>query len=110
MGELVSNGFSILIFPEGQISHSDEILPFQPGVGLLASRLNLPVVPVRLKGLGEVLHPTWHYGASGSRHRRVRTAAESERPGLREPGEAGSRRTDRARVELSQGESCDPAF
>jgi hypothetical protein len=31
------------------------ILPFQPGVGLLASRLNVPVVPVRLKGVGRVL-------------------------------------------------------
>ena len=65
IGELVSDGFSILIFPEGQISHRGDILPFQPGVGLLASRLNMPVVPVRLRGLGEVLHPTWHMARPG---------------------------------------------
>jgi long-chain acyl-CoA synthetase len=65
IGELVSDGFSILIFPEGRISHEGEILPFQPGVGLLASRLSIPVVPVRLRGLGEVLHPTWHMARPG---------------------------------------------
>jgi long-chain acyl-CoA synthetase len=65
IGELVSDGFSILIFPEGHISHQGEILPFQPGVGMLASRLNVPVVPVRLKGLDKVLHPTWRMASPG---------------------------------------------
>lgn len=41
IGELVSDGFSILIFPEGRIFHQGEVLPFQPGVGMLASRLNV---------------------------------------------------------------------
>jgi long-chain acyl-CoA synthetase len=65
MGELVSDGFSILIFPEGEISHSGDVLPFQPGVGMLGSRLNVPVVPVRLKGLDRVLHPTWRMARPG---------------------------------------------
>lgn len=65
IGELVSDGFSILIFPEGGISHRGDILPFQPGVGMLASRLNVPVVPVRLKGLDRVLHPTWRMARPG---------------------------------------------
>jgi long-chain acyl-CoA synthetase len=65
IGDLVSDGFSILIFPEGQISHHGDILPFQPGVGLLASRLNVPVVPVRLRGVDRVLHPTWHMARPG---------------------------------------------
>jgi long-chain acyl-CoA synthetase len=65
IGDLVSDGFSILIFPEGQISHHGEVLAFQPGVGMLASRLNVPVVPVRLKGLDQILHPTWRMARPG---------------------------------------------
>lgn len=90
IGELVSDGFSILIFPEGQISHSGEILPFQPGVGLLAARLNVPVVPVRLKGLGQVLHPTSH-GASRPRDGGLRRVAAPLWAGLWKSREAGPR-------------------
>jgi long-chain acyl-CoA synthetase len=55
-GELAANGWSILIFPEGERTDHGEILPFQPGVAMMASRLSLPVVPVRLRGLEKVLH------------------------------------------------------
>jgi long-chain acyl-CoA synthetase len=55
-GELAANGWSLLIFPEGERTDRGEILPFQPGVALMASRLSLPVVPVRLRGLEQVLH------------------------------------------------------
>jgi len=53
---LVSDGYSILIFPEGKRTDKGEIFAFQPGVGMLASRLRVPVVPVRLEGLERVLH------------------------------------------------------
>jgi long-chain acyl-CoA synthetase len=61
MGELVEDGISILIFPEGKRSDTDELFPFQPGVGMIASRLGLPVVPVRVRGLNNVLsrHSRW---------------------------------------------------
>ncbi len=55
-GELASDGYSILIFPEGIRTDAGEIRTFQPGVGMLASRLGIPVVPVRLDGLERVLH------------------------------------------------------
>ncbi len=54
--ELASDGNCILIFPEGKRTDAGEILPFQPGVGMLAARLRIPVVPVRLEGLERVLH------------------------------------------------------
>ncbi len=54
--DLAGDGYSILIFPEGKRTDRGEILPFQPGVGMLAARLGLPVVPVRLEGLNQVLH------------------------------------------------------
>ena len=54
-GELIGDGYSILIFPEGRRTEAGEIAPFQPGVGMIASRLGVPVVPVRLDGLDQVL-------------------------------------------------------
>ena len=57
-GELVSAGYSVLIFPEGRRTHEGGIAPFLPGVAMMASRLGVPVVPVRIDGLDKVLHPT----------------------------------------------------
>src|SRR5262249_29698628 len=48
IGEIVEDGFSILIFPEGERSETGEIGRFRPGIGMIASRIGLPVVPVRL--------------------------------------------------------------
>ncbi|HUA17528.1 MAG TPA: AMP-binding protein [Bryobacteraceae bacterium] len=58
MGELVEEGWSILIFPEGERTITGAIGRFLPGVGLIASRLQLPVVPIRLEGLDKVWHRT----------------------------------------------------
>ena len=64
-GELAADGYSILIFPEGKRTDTGEILPFRPGAGMLASRLHVPVVPVRLEGLERVLHKTWKMAVPG---------------------------------------------
>lgn len=56
-GELLNEGWCILIFPEGTITKTGEINPFQPGIGMLGSKLGVPVVPVRLEGLQDVLPP-----------------------------------------------------
>ena len=55
IGDLVGEGYSILIFPEGRRTDTGEIGRFQPGVGMIASRIAVPVVPVRLVGLDTVL-------------------------------------------------------
>ena len=55
IGELAGSGYSILIFPEGRRTESGEIAPFRPGVGMIAARLGLLVVPIRLDGLDLVL-------------------------------------------------------
>jgi long-chain acyl-CoA synthetase len=60
MGELTSVGWSILIFPEGVRAATGDIKPFRGGIGMIASRLDVPVIPVRLDGLDRVLHPTWY--------------------------------------------------
>jgi long-chain acyl-CoA synthetase len=56
IGELVTAGWSVLIFPEGKRTMEGEINPFRPGIGMIGSRLDIPVVPVRIEGLDKVLH------------------------------------------------------
>jgi long-chain acyl-CoA synthetase len=65
MGELLEDGFSVLIFPEGRHTDTGEIDRFRPGIGMIASRLDVPVVPVRLEGVDRVLHRTWHMARPG---------------------------------------------
>jgi long-chain acyl-CoA synthetase len=51
-GESADLGYSILVFPEGEVTNSEagEMAPFQGGIGLLAQNLRLPIVPMRLDG------------------------------------------------------------
>jgi len=65
IGGLASDGFSILIFPEGQRGETGSLKPFRPGVGMIGSRLGLPVVPVRLDGVDRVLHTGWRMARPG---------------------------------------------
>ena len=57
LGRLVEQGWCPLIFPEGRHSRDETIQPFQPGVAMIASRLRIPVVPIRVRGVNRVLHP-----------------------------------------------------
>ena len=65
MGELLSGGTSILIFPEGVRSDTGHIKPFRGGIGMIGSRLDVPVVPVRIDGVDRVLHPSWTMARPG---------------------------------------------
>ena len=65
IGDLFAEGFSLLIFPEGKRTDKGEISRFLPGVGMIASRLDVPVVPVRLDGLDRVLHQSWKFPQRG---------------------------------------------
>jgi long-chain acyl-CoA synthetase len=55
-GESVDRGYSVLIFPEGEVNNSDDgrMAPFQSGIGLLAENLQLPIVPMRLDGVWQM--------------------------------------------------------
>jgi long-chain acyl-CoA synthetase len=70
IGDIVEDGFSVLIFPEGRRSETGAIDRFRPGIGMIGSRLALPVVPVRIDGLQNVLPPGWRMARPG----RVRVA------------------------------------
>jgi long-chain acyl-CoA synthetase len=53
-GECADRGYSILVFPEGKRTLDGNLSPFRAGIGLLATDLNVPVVPVRIDGLFEL--------------------------------------------------------
>ena len=60
-GELADEGFCPLVFPEGRRSPDGKIHRFESGIGLMALKLELPVVPVYLEGLHEIysVHHKW---------------------------------------------------
>ena len=70
IGELTGDGWSILIFPEGMRSATGHIKPFRGGIGMIASRLDVPIVPIRIDDVDKLL-PT---GTSFVRPGRVRVA------------------------------------
>ncbi|HXJ17272.1 MAG TPA: AMP-binding protein [Candidatus Polarisedimenticolia bacterium] len=53
-GDLVDRGWSVLVFPEGARTRGGGMGPFRSGIGLLATRLGVPVVPMRLGGIFEL--------------------------------------------------------
>ena len=65
IGDLVDENWSILFFPEGERTEAGEIHRFQPGIGLIATRLRIPVVPVRLRGMERVLPKHVHWPHPG---------------------------------------------
>jgi 1-acyl-sn-glycerol-3-phosphate acyltransferase len=61
MGGLMDRGYCPLVFPEGRRTPDGRIHPFQSGIGLMALRLGVPVVPVHIGGLFErySIHHRW---------------------------------------------------
>jgi long-chain acyl-CoA synthetase len=53
-GELADEGWSVLVFPEGERTKDGRVGKFRGGIGLLATKLDLPVVPMRIDGLWEL--------------------------------------------------------
>jgi long-chain acyl-CoA synthetase len=53
-GDLADRGWSVLVFPEGDLTPDGTLQPFRGGIGLLASNLKIPVVPMRIEGAYEI--------------------------------------------------------
>lgn len=55
-GESVDRGYSLLVFPEGEVNNSEDgrMAVFRGGIGLLRENLSLPVVPMRLDGVWQM--------------------------------------------------------
>lgn len=56
IGRLIDKGWFILIFPEGGVTTDGKMERFEQGIGMIASDMNIPVVPVRIEGLYDILH------------------------------------------------------
>ncbi len=53
-GEALDRGMNVLVFPEGTRSDAGELARFRPGIGMLARQSNASVLPVAIRGLGEL--------------------------------------------------------
>jgi 1-acyl-sn-glycerol-3-phosphate acyltransferase len=54
---LLSNDWSLLIFPEGKRSRTGELLRFHPGPAILALSQGVPVAPLYIRGAINILPP-----------------------------------------------------
>ena len=70
IGEMTGNGWSILIFPEGMRSPTGQMKPFRGGIGMIAARLDIPVVPIRIDDVDQLMP----MGSSFVKPGRVRVA------------------------------------
>jgi long-chain acyl-CoA synthetase len=60
-----ARGYSVLIFPEGKRTETGEMAEFRSGVGILANRLDVPVLPMRIDGLFPLKAAKKHFAKPG---------------------------------------------
>jgi long-chain acyl-CoA synthetase len=65
-GLAMDRGFNVLVFPEGTRSAEGSLAPFRPGIGLLAKQCGAMVLPVAIRGLGELKTRQRRWFRSGS--------------------------------------------
>ena len=60
-GELIDAGFCPLVYAEGERSPTGRMQPFKTGIGLMAIRLKVSIVPVFISGTYEIqsVHDEW---------------------------------------------------
>jgi long-chain acyl-CoA synthetase len=74
----MDHGYHVLVFPEGHRSNDGALQPFRAGIGLLASESKARILPVALKGLGELKLGRRHWFRSGSLEVRIGEAVEPD--------------------------------
>lgn len=83
-GEAVDRGYSVLVFPEGRHTEDGKLRPFRTGVGLLATNLRIPVLPMRIDGLFELKMAGKKFSSPGKIQVRIgkpmQFAPERDRP------------------------------
>jgi len=99
--ELLGDGWSMVIFPEGGRSPDGWGQPFRGGAAYLAIRCGVPVVPVHLKGTGRIL-------PKGANRPKPGRATVTFGPALH-PGEHEDTRRLNARIEAAVAALADEA-
>jgi long-chain acyl-CoA synthetase len=102
-GDLADRGWSILVFPEGDLTPDGKLQPFRAGIGLLAKNLELPVVPIRIDGAYEVREAHSRFNRPG--RIRVLIGEPVEFPASSEPEEI-ARELEQRVATLGQNESA----
>jgi long-chain acyl-CoA synthetase len=70
-GNAMDRGYHVLVFPEGTRSAEGKLAPFRSGIGLLAKQSGATVLPVALRGLGELKASDQRWFRSGKIEVRV---------------------------------------
>jgi long-chain acyl-CoA synthetase len=70
-GKAMDRGYNVLVFPEGTRSAAGKLARFRPGIGLLAKQSGVPVLPVAIRGLGELKAGARRWFRSGTIEVRV---------------------------------------
>ena len=85
-GKAMDRGFHVLVFPEGTRSATGELARFRGGIGVLAKQSGAPVLPVAIRGLGELKGRRRRWFRSGAIHvcvgEPVRFAPEETEAGI----------------------------
>jgi long-chain acyl-CoA synthetase len=70
-GEALDRGYHVLVFPEGARSATGQLARFRPGIGLLVKQSDTAVLPVAIRGLGELKEHRRGWFRSGTIELRV---------------------------------------
>jgi long-chain acyl-CoA synthetase len=64
-GETMDRGYNVLVFPEGRRTPDGEMKRFREGIGLLATKLGVPIAPAHIDGLYELKMARTKFARSG---------------------------------------------
>jgi long-chain acyl-CoA synthetase len=95
-GRAMDRGYNVMVFPEGTRSAEGKLARFRPGIGLLVKESSVPVLPVGIRGLGELKTRRRGWFRSGTIEVRVGEAI------LFKPQETESAITERLQREVGR--------
>lgn len=55
LGDMLDDGYHVVLFPEGKISLDGELQQLKQGAGLVATQMGTSVVPIRIHGIQQLL-------------------------------------------------------
>jgi 1-acyl-sn-glycerol-3-phosphate acyltransferase len=89
--KVLRNGMPLFVFPEGRRTVTGEMGPFLSGAAYLAIRAQVPVVPIALKGLYNLLPIHTHHFLPGRLTMYVGEPIETKHMTIRQTGELTAR-------------------
>ncbi|MFO7928809.1 MAG: lysophospholipid acyltransferase family protein, partial [Candidatus Humimicrobiaceae bacterium] len=55
IGMAIDRGWHVLVFPEGGVTEDGKMQDFEPGIGVICKDMKIPVIPMRIEGLWNIL-------------------------------------------------------